>query len=121
MNSQSMKDEIKRISGELGFEINFEPDGDLKKLRKGKTLLMRELRALPDSSAVYVTYKEYGSAGYRINSAMRITRLEGPECWSLDDGSSFGAEFKPVESADTEPCVDDCCGEGIMYLFHIVK
>lgn len=121
MDSQTMKGEITKLAGELGIEINFEADGDLKKLKKGKNLLMRELRALPDNSAVYVTYKEYGAGGYRINQAMRIARLSGSECWSLEDGSSFGADFTPAEKDDTEPCVDNCCGEGVLYLFHIVK
>jgi hypothetical protein len=118
-----MKQSIEESLAGLGFPVKFGMDEDLRRLAKGPPLKMKELRALPDDSAVYVTYKEPKDEGrYRIRQAMRISRYEEHEGgWNLDDGSSFGADFTPVDDSDEAECFDEANGQGEMYLFHAVK
>lgn len=111
---------ITEASDNLGFKIKFGADDDLTKLKKGKPLLLRDLRMLPDGSPVYVTYKEYGESGYRINGAMRITKLEENE-WDLSDGSSFGANFSAEDTTEDTPCYECPAEQGDMFLYHVLK
>jgi hypothetical protein len=133
MTIEKMKDEIKSGFKALGVDINFDADADLDKFRRGKPLTLRELRALPADAIVYVWYKEHGERGPRIDQAMRASREDenGEESWSLSDGSSFGAGFKPTGKYDHEAgkflpppddaeCFDESCGEGEMFLYHAV-
>lgn len=133
---KKMRAEIKSGFKKLGFDFKFDPDRALTTYRRGKPLTIGELKALPDGAVVWVWYKEHGERGPRMNGAMRVTKgaadatgAGGEEYWSLDDGSSFGAEFTPASeyndktrkfvpaAADAE-CFDDACGQGEMILYH---
>ena len=91
--------------------FKFDADQDLAKLTKGRVLKAGEVRAMPDGSVIYVTYKEHGERGFRINGAYRITRLPAPpndvDCWGLGDGSGFGAEFCLAGVPDDADALDE--------------
>jgi len=127
----AMKSYIEETMASLGATISFDADADLTKLGRGKPMTYGELKALPDGSAVFVHYKEHSDSSPRINGAMRITRGapdHGLLSWTLDDGSSFGADFTPqgeykdgwLPPKDEDACTEDCCGEGTMRVFHAV-
>lgn len=114
---EAMKQSIQEGFASLGATINFDGDTDLKKLVRGHPLLLKELREMPDGTPVFVTYRKDGERGFRINDAMRIKRgKDGEDYWSLDDGSSFGADFTPDSDDGEEPCYEDT-GRGPMYLY----
>ena len=125
---EAMKAEITSTFAEFGATVSFESDAALDAYRKGEPLTLRELRALPAGAVVWVWYKEHGESGPRINQAMRATKSAEDAGWVLEDGSSFVAEFEPVNPIgahdappeEDAPCFDDACGEGEMFLYHAV-
>jgi hypothetical protein len=117
---EAMKAEIQSTFRELGAEIKFKVDRDLKKFVAGEPLTLGELKSLPQGAVVWVWYKEHGEARPRISGPMRATKADDEDAWGLDDGSSFGAEFAPSIDSDDSECFDEGGGEGEMRLYHAV-
>lgn len=122
-NTEAMKDSIGDFFAGFGVKFQFDPDQDLAVLKKGRRLLAKEVRAMPDGSIIYVTYKEHGDRGFRVNGAHRINRLPEPEndpdTWSLSDGSGFGAELCLAGVPDEADAYDEI-PEGDMYCYQAV-
>jgi hypothetical protein len=129
LSVEKMRDEITRMSEDLGCDFKLDPDRALSSYRRGAPLKLRELRTLPEGAVVWVWYKEHGERGPRINQAMRISKDSACDSWGLEDGSSFAAEFTPTGDYDPDKgqyalpgddteCFDEGGGEGEMYLYH---
>ncbi len=132
MTKKEMVSAINKMTDELGIPpIKFSSDRDLKAFSRGAPLKVRELRALPNDAVVWVWYREDGADHDRIDEAMRISKNPEWDYWSLGDGSSFGADFRPTgEWAPTlgdfgtagpeADCIDESGGEATMRLYHAV-
>lgn len=118
-NTEAMKTFIEETMASIGATFKFEGDGNLVGYRKGEPMRMRELRALPDGAVVFITYKEHGGRGYRINSAYRL-EIRGEDNWFFDDGSSFATDFQADGLGDDEVAYDEAGGEGDFFIHHAV-
>ncbi len=112
-----------QASAALGAPIVLEPSQDLQQYRKGKPLLLQELRKLPDGAVVFCLCKEReydGRTVHQVTKANGATRVKkiGPDYWSLDDGSSFGGEINLGGFPEDGLCRDDY-EEGYIQLFRV--
>jgi len=108
------------MSNKLLDALVLDSDKDLSGFRRGRELLFKELKALPDGSVVWVTCHLSGERAMRANGAFRI-KGQSDGSWELEDGSSFGAEFYPEDLVEDSPCVDEMEGEGELCLFRAEK
>lgn len=77
---------------------------------------LKDLQALPDGAKVWVTYKQRGDSGYRINDEQTVCHVSVGDYWTFEYG-----DFTP-ESYDPESvCEAEQCGEGIMRVFKRIQ
>jgi len=103
MSTQKMRGAVEKMAATLGIEIQFDPDDALGKFRRGPMLTMGQLRSMEDGAVVWlVVHDDDGSL--RADGAYRLERRD--DCWMLDDGSSFAADFDDA-GEDGDPASDD--------------
>jgi hypothetical protein len=109
MDESQIRADMARLTASLNFTFKFDADEDLVRLKKGRPLRVDELQQLPDGAVVFVksVMWEDPRPQVRMNGACRITKREddGDVYWDLNNGSSFGGEFRADEG--TEVCVEE--------------
>lgn len=102
----------------------------LPKLEHGDPLKVGELDNLKDGSFVWATYEEKGRLVTSINGIYKISRKPDGSVWELSNDLDPELYFSPIgrwnEHAqmfhaplDTDDCVDEPGGCGIMRLFKV--
>lgn len=116
MNVERMKEEAKN----LGCEIEFNPDEDLKGFHKGRPLTVKEFKAIAEEDGiVWVQYTDHVSQELAVNGPWRAN---GPADGfiGLEDGSCWTMDFE-IKTADDDLAVYEDIEGGVKKIFEAVK